>query len=333
MNEYGENRLLNGFIIDILILLISLLVLIRASHIAINNSVKVADTTGFGKTTIGFLLVAFSTSLPELLVSIFAILSGEAAGIAIGNIFGSNITNVCLILGACIVLVCTGKSKAWCMIPIFAKEETGSLYFGIFMASIIPLVLLYIREASNVVGAILFALFIFNTYQLFKEKKSPKEEVSTVYKKKILRYLAWALLGIAGVIVSAYFLVESASNIALSIGIPNVVIGATIVAFGTSIPELATSMIAVRQGHIGLAFGNIIGSGFINLTCILGVTLLFSSFTVNMAAFTDIVLFSLISNLLIWYFISSERIGRQEGTILLVFYFIFLIITFGGYRI
>ena len=110
------------------------------------------------------------------------------------------------------------------------------------------------------------------------------------------------------------------------------VIGSTIVAFGTSIPELATGIKATEQGHLNLAFGNIIGSCFINITCILGVTLVASQLIVNMVAFSDLAMFSLIVNLFLWYFLSSEKISWREGGVLLFMYFLFLGISFGGYR-
>jgi cation:H+ antiporter len=114
--------------------------------------------------------------------------------------------------------------------------------------------------------------------------------------------------------------------------VPGVVVGATVVAFGTSVPELATSIEATRQGHLDLAFGNIVGSGFVNLTLILGVTLVSSPFTVNIFAFHDLAIFSLIANVFLWYFMSSGKISRKEGLLLIALYAIFLVTSFGGYR-
>jgi len=104
-------------------------------------------------------------------------------------------------------------------------------------------------------------------------------------------------------------IVESSSFIALSVGIPRVVIGETIVAFGTSIPEFATSVSSARECHFDLALGNIVGSGFVNITLILGVALVASPLTVNISAFANLALFSLIINLFLWYFLGSERIS------------------------
>ena len=319
-----------GLVGNALILLASLVVLDKASDWSITNSVKIADITGFGKTTIGFILVAFSTSLPELCVSIFAAIGGESIGVAIGNVLGSNIVNICLILGVCFLIVALKSSEAVKLAPAMAKEEIGTLYFGLFVASVVPLTLLYIGYASRVIGIILIAIFIFYVYQLSKVRKIREEGSFGEERRKLPVYTFFALLGIALVVASAYFIVDSATFIARALKIPEVVIGATIVAFGTSLPELATSIDAVQKGHMDLALGNIVGSCFINITCILGVALVGANLAVNMAAFSHLVMFSLITNLLLWYFLSSERISWREGAILLIMYAVFLTTSFGG---
>jgi len=320
-----------GLLGNSLILLASLVVLDKASDWAITSSVKIADITGVGKTTIGFILVAFSTSLPELCVSIFAAIGGESIGVAIGNVLGSNIVNICLILGVCFLIVALKSSETVKLAPFMAKEEIGTLYFGLFVASVVPLVLLYIGFASRVIGVILLAIFVFYVYQLSKVRKIREEGSLGEERLKLPVYTFFALLGIALVVASSYFIVDSATFIADGVGIPKVVIGATIVAFGTSLPELATSVDAVQKGHMDLALGNIVGSCFINITCILGVSLVGAKLAVNMAAFSHLVMFSLITNLLLWYFLSSERISWREGAILLIMYAIFLTTSFGGY--
>jgi cation:H+ antiporter len=325
-------KLFEGLLINALVLILSLVFLGKASDWTITNSVRIADITGFGKTTVGFILVAFSTSLPELSVAVFSAIGQEAVGVAVGNVLGSNIVNICLILGICFLLMTLRNSKFAKLLPSVAKEEIGSLYFGLFIASIVPLTLLYIGYASNVIGIVLLAIFVFYVYQLSKIRKIRDEGSLGIEKQKLRKYTFLTLLGAFGVVASSYFIVDSASYIAISIGIPRVVIGATVVAFGTSVPELATSVNAARKGHMDLVLGNIVGSCFINVACILGVTLLASPLRVNIAAFSDLVLFSLIANLFLWYFLSSEKITWREGAILIFIYIVFLIISFGGYR-
>jgi cation:H+ antiporter len=321
-----------GLVVNVLILLVSLAVLDKASDWAITNSVRIATITGYGKTTIGFILVAFSTSLPELCVSIFAAINGRNIGVAIGNVLGSNIVNICLILGICFLYVALKSSRDFENMPFIAKEDVGILYFGLFVASIIPIVLLYVGYASRFIGIILLAIFIFYTYKLSKVRKTEDKGSLKEERQNLPKYLFFALLGIALVVISSYFIVDSATNIAISIGVPSIIIGATVVAFGTSLPELATSFEATLKGHLDLALGNIVGSCFVNITCILGVALICSPLVVNMAAFSHLILFSLVTNILLWYFLSSGRISWREGAMLLMMYAIFLAISFGGYQ-
>lgn len=322
-----------GMLGNALILLASLVALNKASDWTITNSVRVADITGFGKTTVGFILVAFSTSLPELSVAIFSAIGQRTIGVAIGNVLGSNIVNICLILGICFLFIALKGSNNVKLLPSMAKEEIGSLYFGLFVASVIPLTLLYIGFASRFIGIILLTIFVLYIYQLSKIRKVKEEGALGEEKQKLRKYTFLTFLGAAGVVISSYFIVDSASYIAGEVGIPQVVIGATIVAFGTSLPELATSINSVQKGNLDLALGNIVGSCFINITCILGVTLAASTLTVNMSAFSNLVMFSLITNLFFWYFLSSERISWREGAVLLFMYFVFLATSFGGYKV
>jgi len=302
------------------------------SEFTIRNSVKISDITGFGKTTIGFVLVGFSTSLPELSVSVFAVANPESVGVSIGNVLGSNIVNIALILGVCILIIVLRRPRYPSFLLTLAKEEMGNLHFGLFIASIIPLALLYIGYASRFIGVLLVGIFVFYMIQLARanKKTAASTEVPAHERKGLRRYALLALAGASVVIATAFFIVDSSSFIAEGVGIPRVVIGATIIAFGTSIPEFATSVSSARKGHFDLALGNIVGSGFINITLILGVALMASPLTVNIAAFSNLVMFSLIINLFLWYFLGSERISWREGVLLLSLYAVFLVITFGG---
>jgi len=312
-----------------MILLVSLVFLVLGSELTINNVVKLSEATKIGKTTIGFVLVGFATSLPELSVSAFAAINPENVGVSIGNVLGSNIANVGLVLGVCILVVVLRRPRFPSFLLTMAKEEMGSLQFGLFIASIIPLALLYLGYASRFIGVVLLGIFVYYMIQLSRVRRS-KEGTSPVKKVGLRRYFLFALAGIAMVIITAFFIVESSSTIATSIGVPPVVVGATIVAFGTSIPELATGISSTRKGHFNIALGNTVGSGFINMTCILGVALIASPLTVNISAFANLAMFSLIMNLFLWYFLSSEKISWREGALLLFLYAVFLLVSFGG---
>jgi cation:H+ antiporter len=338
--------IITDLIFNILIIGVSFLILNWASNLAIKNAIKVSTITQLGKTAIGFSLIAFSTSLPELTVAIIAAFSGGAA-LSIGNVLGSNIVNICVIVGIAVFLVYyQSRRKARrsnepnlsdCnIIPSFAKSELSSIYFGLFISSIIPIVLIFISTATWVVGLVLICIFIGYMYQLSKVR-IPSENgdvVTEEEKSKLKRYVYFTILGALGVVVSAYFLVESAISIAQSVGLSQQIIGATIIALGTSLPELTLDLKSILKGHPGLAFGDIIGSSFINITLILGVTLfapalIGTPISMRIDVFQNLVLFSIITNMVFWYFLSRGQIGRKEGAVFLFIYTLFIITTIG----
>ncbi len=323
-----------GLLGNLSILLAALAALVLASGITIKHSIKISEITGTGKTTVGFVLVGFATSLSNLSVAVFTLLNPlEHTEFAIGNVLGSNIVNIALVLGICILLVVLKRPRYPSFLLTIAKEEMGSLNFGLFIASIIPLTLLYIGYASRFVGLVLLGIFAFYMGMLARRRNHGEGEATSAERKMFRRHITLLFASAAIVIASAFFIIESATFVASSVGIPPVIIGATIVAFGTSIPVLSTSTTSVRKGHFDLALSNIIGECFINITLILGVVLILSTSVVNIAAaFSNVVLFSLIANLFLWYFLSSERISWREGALLVFLYVIFLIVTFGGYR-
>jgi cation:H+ antiporter len=336
--------LLTDFVINIVVIAVSFIVLNLASNLAINNAVKVATVTRFGKTAVGFSIIAFSTSLPELTVAFIAAFSGGAA-LSVGNVLGSNIVNISVIIGLASILLyikahrkrnVVNGSNGISVIPVFAKSELNSIHFGLFISSIIPMILIYIKTATWIVGLVLLFIFVGYMYQLSKMRIPIEngEVVTESEKKRLKRYFLFTIAGALGVVISAYFLVESAVSIATSVGISQQVIGATIIAFGTSLPELTLDLKAFLRGHSGLAFGDIIGSSFINITLILGVTLFVpwlvgTPVTMNMNVFQNLIVFSIITNLFFWYFLSRERIGWREGLIFLFVYGLFLATTLG----
>ena len=321
-----------GLFVNILILVIALIVLDKSSHWAIVNSIRIADITGFGRTTVGFILVALSTSLPELSVALFSTADEQAVGVAIGNVLGSNIVNICFVLGVSILFASWKQLSCIDFLPFITRDEIKSLQLGLFAASVIPLSLIYIGSASRLIGLVLVLVFIWNTYNFGKKDQKFRDEGAMgEEREKLPLYIGLSVVGAIGVIVCSYFIVRSATSIALDLGVPRVIIGATIVSFGTSIPELATSLEATKNNSLNLALGNIVGSGFINITLILGLTLLSTEFVINIGAFTNVAIFSLIGNLFLWYTLSGDRICWREGVVLVILYLVFLFTSFRQY--
>jgi Ca2+/Na+ antiporter len=168
--------LLTDFVIDLLVIAVSFVALNWASTLAINNAIKVATVTQLGKTSVGFSMIAFSTSLPELTVAFIGAFSGGAA-LSVGNVLGSNIVNISVIIGLAAILLYVkahrkrnviNGSNGINVIPAFAKSELSSIHFGLFISSIIPMVLIYINTATWIVGLVLISIFIAYMYQLLK---------------------------------------------------------------------------------------------------------------------------------------------------------------------
>jgi cation:H+ antiporter len=198
------------------------------------------------------------------------------------------------------------------------------------------LILIYVAGATWAVGLVLLFVFVGYMYRLAKVRL-PEEngDVAVVGEDRrscMRRYLVLTVAGALGVVLSAYFLVGSAVSIAESAGISQQIIGATVVAFGTSLPELTLDLKSFLRGHSALAFGDIIGSSFINTTLILGITFFFprligSGATMNLGIFQNLVIFAIVANMFFWYFLSTAKIGWKEGAIFLFIYALFLATT------
>ncbi|QLJ52732.1 MAG: Inner membrane protein YrbG, predicted calcium/sodium:proton antiporter [Candidatus Fermentimicrarchaeum limneticum] len=305
-------------ITDSIILFASVLVLAKCAHLVVDNVLKLAKFFGIGEMTIGFVLLSVSTSLPELAVALVSA-SGGQSSISIGNVIGSNIANILIVIGAC-AMIRTIRIK---------KDEMLELIRLLFITSMIPLILLLRTEFGWVEGLILLSVFAGYTYYLFKKDVNLgiSEEVS---KKNALQAFLYFVAGIVGVLVSARFTVDSAVRIADVFSLSKSFIGATIIALGTSLPELAIDTAAVRKGNIKLALGDAIGSCMTNLTLVLGVTGLLSQTTFNITVVSSLVIFLIITNILFWYFIETrKKLNQKEGMVFLMVYLIFLLVEFG----
>jgi cation:H+ antiporter len=193
--------------------------------------------------------------------------------------------------------------------------------------------LIYIGFADRFLGIFLLAVFLIYTYQLLARKDFSEKPISKAEPKSETRkYTFLAILGGTIIVVAAYFMVDSASAIAEYLRINRVIIGGTIVAFGTSISVLLTSVRAILKGHPDLSLGNIVGTLFVNTTLILGASFAVWTSNANMTSYSSLFIFSVMANLFVWFFLSHERLGWKEGVILVFIYAVFLIISFGGYR-
>ena len=311
-------------IIEFAVLLIALAILAKASESVISSSVTLSSLTKLSELAIGFVILSVLTSLPELSVTLFSA-TADSMGIAVGNIFGSNIANLGLIIGHAALV---GRIKV-------KRRELKKLSTILFLTSLIPITLLMLIEVSFFIGVILLSVFVlFTAYSIKKNivvkgklEEEPKEKAEL--SKYIVNNFIILLIGIAVVLVSSKVVVDSASNIVLEMGIAQTLIGATIIAVGTSIPELSIMLVAIRRKRVTLALGNAIGSNLTNISLILGALLVFSPISINISLFSTLVFFSVITSISTWYFIDKGRLNRLEGMALLLVYLLFLITIFG----
>ncbi len=310
-------------IVQLLILALSLVVLASASHFAIRSVERLIMLTGLSEASAGFLILAVLTSTPEIVVALFSVLEGTP-GISIGDILGSNVFNIGVVLG---ILGMLGYLKTCC--TDLLVELTDIL----FLTSLIPLLLVMsnyppVRSfiaVGPIVGIILLGTFAINIY-LTAKKKTPKVKVdpsATVGKGSKKVVLTKLILSVTGVIIAARLAVSSGTNIAVAVGVPPILIGAKVIAIGTSLPELSVDLVAARRGHVQLAIGDIIGSNLTNLTLVLGLVLLTSPFAVDMTIFTELLPFLLITTIMFWRFLTRGGISQVGGIALIMTYILF----------
>ncbi|MCW4035391.1 MAG: sodium:calcium antiporter [Candidatus Bathyarchaeota archaeon] len=307
--------MIDAVLVELLILVGSLVVLAFSSHYAIKAIEKLIALTGLSEMSAGFILLATLTSVPEIIVALFSVLEGEP-GISVGDILGSNVFNIGAVLG---ILGIFGYLKTCCTNLLLDLTDI------LFLTSLIPLLLVIFNISSPIVGVLLLGTFVANTYFMAK-KRTPAVEVNgnsnvvkTGSKTKVLSMLAIALLG---VIVAARLVVSSGVNIAVLLGAPPILLGAKVIAIGTSLPEFTTDLAAVRRGRVHLAIGGIIGSNLTNLTLVLGLVLLTSP-SVEITILTELLPFLLITTVVFWRFLTRGGISKIGGLLLLITYVLF----------
>jgi len=301
---------------NLVLLAIFLVILVKSAIFAINSIEKVTKRSGISQLAAGFVIVAVSTSIPEISLAIFSTQT-DNVGLTLGNIFGSNVTNIGFVAALFLFLSPIRKMQV---------KTTKSLFPLLVTASSIPIILLLVQQGSKFIGIILLAIFAFFIYYVFKTNKlqnSEQREHGSVYKPLLL-----FLVGIAIVIFSAKMIVDSASSIAEFTGIRQSVIGATLIALGTTLPELTISIVAVRKKSLDLAIGNIIGSCVTNITLILGLVLVLSPVEINFGILSTLISFTIGLPIVLFVLIRNGHIHKWQSMILFTMYLFFLIMIY-----
>ena len=326
-----------------------LLLLLVGGEILVRGSVGVARRLGMSELMIGLTLVGFGTSMPEMVTSLQA-LSNEAVGISVGNVIGSNVANILLVIGAGALIT-----------PIITHPQALARD-GVFMAAVTALFafILWIDGFTRLVGLLFLVVlvaYLIISVILDRRKDSPAaivhsgeaELVET--HEPLLLSLALTLGGIAGVIFGARFLVAGASDLARAVGISETVIGLSIVAVGTSLPELVTTIVSAARGKADVALGNVIGSNIFNILGIMGVSASVYPFSIlatetstgaqpvgaeamqfnpgeSIISMQDMGALALSVFLLFLFAYTGRRVARWEGAVLLLGYGLYIAMSF-----
>lgn len=298
------------------LLALSLLLIAVLSERVIRYVLVLSEVFGLSEMAAGFILLSVTTSLPELSVSTVAASIGEG-GLSVGNVLGSNIANLTIIIGLAVFL-----SKTEVLVKGQSQKE---LVQFLFLSSIIPLFIVQRGSLGPVLGLVLLVLFIYFSVTISRKTENTKP-IERIHKKNTAIVSLKFLVSVGLIIALSKFLVDSAVDIADFIGLPPSIIGATIVGLGTSLPELATTIQALKKSLYSMALGNLLGSCITNITLILGVSSLISFSQVNVLAVESIMFYVLLSSLSVWYMIgASERISRRGALFLCVIYITFIL--------
>ena len=306
--------------LNVVVLLVGFILLIYGASKLVDSSSALAGRLGIPNIVIGLTIVAFGTSAPELLVSVFASISHNS-DLAIGNVVGSNIFNILFIVGVSAL-----------MRPLVVKS--GTTWIEIPMALLAALVLVvmandgfldkqgesFISRSDGII--LIFFFIIFLVYNMTVMKSGITNNVPSVYNMPIYKSVLWIIAGLIMLVAGARAIVYSSVNLAVIAGISERVIGLTIVSIGTSLPEAATSIVAARKNNADIAIGNIVGSNIFNIFLVLGMSSSIRPIAVNPESNIDLGV-NILASLLLFLFIFTGRgrkIGRIEGAILLLIF-------------
>lgn len=298
---------------DIVIIIIGIYIVLKGADLLTEGAVSLAQRMDMPKMLIGLTVVAVGTSMPEFFVSVTSALQGTT-DLAVANVVGSNIFNVLLIAGvsAAVSPMVISRSTVRRDIPVAILASFLLLGFGIYGG--IP------RWA----GLLFLALLV--VYTLFAIRTAtPDENSETVMKSYTLTgAIGRVVIGLAGLVVGSDCFVSSATDVAAMLGVSEAVIGLTIVAGGTSLPELATSVVAARKGQSAIAMGNVIGSCVYNILLIIGVTGVIAPMTINGLTIVDFSMM-MVSIALLWLFsFTRYKVERWEGWLMIAIFACYL---------
>ncbi len=303
------------------ILLVGFVLLIKGADFFVEGSSAVARKLRIPAMIVGLTIVAIGTSMPELAVSVSAALAGNNE-IAISNVVGSNIFNLLVVCGVCSLFAPLAVSKSTLKVDFPIAIGCSVLLIGMcFMGG----------NVSRIDGAILLILFV--TYisvlvrQALKARANSAQSEEKEEKKEIPVWLCLIYIvgGIAAIKFGGDFVVDGASTIAQKLGMSDTLVGLTVVAIGTSLPELVTSVVASRKNEVDMAFGNVIGSNICNILFILGLSGVISPMTIIKDNVVDMIVLVVVSIIAYIFVRSKHTLEKHEGIIMLLIYAAYMV--------
>ena len=305
--------------IDLVLIFLSLFLLYYGGDFLVTGSLRLAQVLRVSPFIIGATVMGFGTSTPELAISVIASLQGSE-DLALGNIIGSNIANIGLVLGltALIVPLTIDKQR-------FLDESPSLL-----IASLIIVTFSWNNYLSRTEGFIMVSLLIVYLWRALRSKEitgASLEDINLFSKYKRTSFqIGLVIMGIAMLVIGANCMVEGATNIARNLGVSEWLIGISIVALGTSLPELTSSIIAAKKGHGEMAIGNVFGSNIFNILMVIGVASSIHPIAINENIHADLIYTTVLTCLLIFLIRIRRTIKKLEGVILILLYAVYMVL-------
>ena len=304
-----------------ILLIIGFVVLIKGADVFVDGASSIALNLKLSKMLIGLTIVAFGTSAPEFAVSVKSIVSNNS-DMVIGNVVGSNILNILLIIGICSLIK-----------PIKVKNNTvkkelpivmlfSALLFFLIKDDLFVSNVNMISRNDGFIIILFFTIFIYYLISIMRNKKD--EDSDDMAKYGIFKSICFTLLGIVCIIMGSNVVVDSASSIASMIGVSQKMIALTVVAFGTSLPELVTSIVSTRKGEQEILVGNIVGSNIFNIGIVLGVPVaMFGGVPAIGFNIIDLIAMILAAILLFIFSFKDNKVGKLDGIVMLIIFVIY----------
>lgn len=312
---------------DLLLIILGFIFLILGGESVVQGAITLARKMNVSPLLIGFTIIAVGTSLPELAVSLKAVSSNDQnlVDLAVGGVLGSNVANVMLVLGTAAMLGACSEPE------IGIKKDA----IAVILASLILLITVMMGEISTIIGSMmLISLILYYIYSYdYSKKLGLDEELDETWIGENI-FLAAVVTIFGGVLIflGAEFLIEGATGIAEEMGISETIVGLSIIALGTSLPELAVTVIAALRGHKGVAIGNVLGSNVINILGILGVTSIYAGGISISGEFAgrDIWVVMITSGLVAAMLLDNRRIGKRVGLVMVIGYLLYMIFLYSS---